>query len=124
MVSNNSPDFIQQMLSIDYQVKQESENASKNFPVTDFVASRDNLIAYLSLRKKLTSEISEQLTHRGLAALDHSAPHVLYTLEKILKNLDAQVIPSTSLHAPTPEAARQNVRYRTHGLFGNTNPGL
>ncbi|MFC4798881.1 pyruvate kinase [Neobacillus sp. GCM10023253] len=124
MVFNNSPDFIQQMLSIDYQVKQESENASKNFLVTDSLASRDNLIAYLSLRKKLTSEISEQLTNRGLAALDHSEPHVLYTLEKILKNLDAQVIPSTSLHAPTPEAARQNVRHRTYGLFGNTNPGL
>ncbi|WP_423802305.1 pyruvate kinase [Neobacillus sp. SAB-20_R2A] len=124
MVSINSPDFTQQLLSIDYQVKQESENASKNFPVTNFVESRDNLIAYLSLRKKLTSEISEQLTNKGLAALDRSAPHVLYTLEKILKNLDAQVIPSSSLHAPTPEAARQNVQHRTYGLFGNTNPGL
>jgi pyruvate kinase len=106
------------------QIIQEVEQVRETVSVTGAEYNRDNLLAYLALRKHNISDFQLSLAERGLAAIEQSFCHVLYSLEKILSHLHVEVNLPTTLAIPTPSDSRGIMKNRSEELLGKRNNHL
>ncbi|MEH7120956.1 hypothetical protein V7128_26640, partial [Neobacillus vireti] len=81
---------------------------------------RDNFISYLALREQNLLGIRQELNEKGLVDFTQSYTHLLYTLEKILANLNIYSPRQTNLVVPTPDDSRKILTNRTRDLFGKS----
>ena len=95
-------------------------NISEKFPITNIenICSRDNLIAYLLLRKYDIRELQSELSEQGLSSLGRLEGQVLYVLEKVLQNFGYTQFPYATLCKPSSEQARLQLNLNSKNLFG------
>ncbi|MGD1837027.1 MAG: pyruvate kinase [Nitrososphaeraceae archaeon] len=96
------------------------KNISEKFPIThnENICSRDNLIAYLLLRKQDIRDLQSELSEQGLSSLGRLEGQVLYVLEKVLQNLGFTQFPYATLCKPSSEQARLQLNLKSKQLFG------
>ncbi|WML39806.1 pyruvate kinase [Neobacillus sp. OS1-2] len=112
----------QRLLGIYHLISEECEQIQQNFPLDNGKENRDNLLAYLALREKKIPVFQHELVDRGLATLEHSHKHVIFTLEKLLKNLNVTIASPSTLNVPTPSEAMTMLNKRAEALFGKKGP--
>ncbi|MGG3564427.1 pyruvate kinase [Neobacillus rhizosphaerae] len=120
----NPQEWSKRLGRIFQQIIQEVEQVRGTFPVTGAEYNRDNLLAYLALRKHNISDFQHSLADQGLAALEQSYCHVLYTLEKILGHLQVGVDLPATLAIPTPSDSRRIMNNQSSELLGKGNNQL
>lgn len=118
MAPNSDKEMTQKLYSLYQQILEESEKAIADFPLKKAVPNRDNLLAFLSLKKKITPLITNELVKRGLFPLHQSHTHVVYTFIQILKHMGLHGNPSQYLHTPTPAEAGHMLNERAVRLLG------
>lgn len=114
----NQSELTEKIFTIYQQIIKESEQAIENLPVEEGLQNRDNLLAFLALRKRWTADLTEQLENIGLSSLEEASKHVLYTLEKILNNLKFEIDKPSSVTIPVPLDAKTISNQRVEELFG------
>ncbi|MFD2443907.1 pyruvate kinase [Bacillus sp. CGMCC 1.16607] len=106
------------------QLIHEGESTIDTFPLEVNIQSRDNLIAYLSIKKKNTQGFRQDLLDSGFSSLEHSKSHILYSMKKILTHLGVKKLKPTPLTAITPQESRSLINKRSENLFGKKNEQL
>ena len=87
--SNTFDELIRQMESLRRMIEDEVEN----YPgpllglSTERLASAENLLHYLALRREDIRPLQDKLTRLGLSSLGRVEPHVLATIKAVLHNL-------------------------------------
>lgn len=81
-------------------------------------SSRDNLMCYLSLRKRNIEEIQLRLAEDGLSSLGRLEGHVLSSLERILKHFGYSANLNTSLKKIGLKESKNIILERSKSLLG------
>ncbi|WP_413299426.1 pyruvate kinase [Bacillus sp. 1P10SD] len=121
---NNPQEWSKRIGRMFQQIIQEVEQVRGTFPVIGAEYNRDNLLAYLALRKHNISDFQQSLADQGLAALEQSYCHVLYSLEKLLSHLQVGVDLPDILAIPTPSDSRRIINNQSEELLGKKNNQL
>jgi len=106
------------------EIAEHAERARADYPLADpeGECSRDNLLAYLTLREHDLRELQLELAEQGLSSLGRLESTVLASGRQVLKHLGVSV-PSTDLHAPTSDQARVLLAKRSQALLGRPREG-
>jgi pyruvate kinase len=106
------------------RVLKESEKAASNFPVVAIPNeySRDNLLAYLSLRGIDLSHLQISLSNLGLSSLGRLEGNVILSMEEVLGHLGYPPV-ETTLRKPTFEIALNTLEERSKHLLGRPRDG-
>lgn len=124
MAPFNNLELTKHLENLYQQVVEECERTIADFPLKNAAPNRDNLLAFLSLKEKITPSITNELVERGLFPLPQSHTHVLYTISQILKLMTHPGIPSKNLIFPTPKVARNIIEERSERMLGQKWNGL
>lgn len=105
-------------------IAEQAGGARADYPFADrdCECSRDNLLAYLTLREHDLRELQLELAEQGLSSLGRLESTVLASGRQVLKHLGVSV-PSTDLHAPTSDQARTLLASRSRALLGRPREG-
>ncbi|MGG3467134.1 pyruvate kinase [Neobacillus pocheonensis] len=120
----NQSELTEKIFTIYEQIIKESEQAIENLPVEGGLENRDNLLAFLALRKRWTIDLTEQLAAIGLSSIEHASDYVLFTLEKILTNLMSDIEKPSSVTIPDPLDAKTISNRRAEELLGKRDQQL
>ncbi len=87
--TNALEDLIKQMESLRGTIKQQAEPGRKMLRELppERIASAENLLYYLALRSQDIRPLQDRLTRVGLSSLGRIEPHVLATINAVLRNL-------------------------------------
>ena len=89
----------------------------------NFRKSAENLLHFLTLRRRDLRWLQEQLARQGLSSLGRAEPHVLSTVQAVLRALCSLARDGSNTDEPSISAADWNsgptlLRQHTEALFG------
>ncbi|MGG3891486.1 pyruvate kinase [Metabacillus fastidiosus] len=109
-----------ELVNLYNQIRMKTEEMAVRFSLVKSEQSRNNLLAYLVLCKQNLQNINEKLIDLGVCPLKQIDGHVLYSLERILWNLDINPPSVTNLSIPTPSFARNTSNLRAANVLGRS----
>ncbi|WP_442594205.1 pyruvate kinase [Neobacillus sp. D3-1R] len=124
--SNETRIKLKERLFSIYQEMTDKINAKylNDLGTTETYESMINLLSFLELKKLNTTEIVEDLKLEGLSSIKDIHPHILFSIKKMLYNLNAPIEESTKLNIINPVSASEMIQRRSEELFGKELPSI
>lgn len=119
MISNGEA---KKLNNIYWKVISQIKQSMEMYPVAqsiECIQSRHNLLAFIALQKHDLTQWDQCLKEQGLGSMSEARAHILFTMEKVFRQLGMNDVFDSSLTIPSPLESLKIIQSRTNRLLGN-----